>query len=224
MAEVTSHVGGLADAKAQTEGRTGDPSPATAMGVFIGLKAAVRHALHREDLRGLKVAIQGVGNVGYRLAGHLYEAGAQLWVTDLHEPAVQRCVAEFGATPVEMEAIHALNVDVYAPCALGATLNDRTIPQIKAKVVAGAANNQLARASHDHLLRGRGILYAPDYVINAGGIIEIFYEGPQYDAAIVHAHLERIGRTLTEIFERSSSEGRDTGEIADLMAQEILRR
>jgi leucine dehydrogenase len=154
----------------------------------------------------------------------LYEAGAQLWVTDLHEPAVQRCVAEFGATPVEMEAIHALNVDVYAPCALGATLNDRTIPQIKAKVVAGAANNQLARASHDHLLRGRGILYAPDYVINAGGIIEIFYEGPQYDAAIVHAHLERIGRTLTEIFERSSSEGRDTGEIADLMAQEILRR
>lgn len=224
MAEVTAHVGGLADARAQAEGRTGDPSPATAMGVFIGLKAAVRQALDRTDLQGLRVAIQGVGNVGYRLARHLHEAGAQLWVTDLHAPAVQRCVVEFGATAVAMDEIHALDVDVYAPCALGATLNERTIPQLRARVVAGAANNQLARPVDDHRLQTRGILYAPDYVINAGGIIDIYYEGPQYDAAVVHAHLERIGRTLHEIFERAAGEGRPTGEIADLMAHEILRR
>ena len=224
MAELTPHVGGLADAQAQAAGRTGDPSPATALGVFIGLKAAVRHALQRDELSGLKVAVQGVGNVGYRLARHLHESGAQLWVTDLHEPAVHRCVQEFGATPVAMDAIHALEVDVYAPCALGAVLNDRTIPQLKARVVAGAANNQLARPAHDHQLQSRGILYAPDYVINAGGIIDIYYEGPQYDDAVVNAHLHRIGRTLAEIFERSGREGRPTGEIADLMAQEILRR
>ncbi|MGH8445131.1 MAG: Glu/Leu/Phe/Val dehydrogenase dimerization domain-containing protein [Solimonas sp.] len=225
MAEETEHVGGLADEKAVAAGRTGDPSPATAYGTFIGLKAAVRHALHRDELRGLKVAIQGVGNVGYRLAKQLHEAGAQLWVTDLYAPAVERCVRDFGATAVAMDAIHALDVDVFAPCALGAILNDSTIPQLKARVIAGAANNQLAAAgTHGPALLERGILYAPDYCINAGGIIDIYYEGPGYEWETVEAHLQKIGTTLTEIFERAQREHQPTHLVADRMAEEIFRK
>lgn len=224
MATATPYVGGLADPRAAAEGRSGDPSPATALGVFIGIQAALGFKFSNADLTGVKVAIQGVGNVGYRLARHLHEAGAQLWVTDLHQPAIDRCVADFAAHPAAMDEIHALDVDVYAPCALGAGLNDRSIPQIRARVVAGAANNQLASPRNDHQLSAAGILYAPDYVINAGGIIDIYYEGPAYDPAAVRTHLERIGSTLTQIFERAQGEKRPTGEIADLMAREVLRR
>ncbi|WP_293368869.1 Glu/Leu/Phe/Val dehydrogenase [Nevskia sp.] len=223
MAEETRHVGGLADEKSIAAGRTGDPSPATALGTFIGIQAAVRFILGHDDLRGLNVAIQGVGNVGYRLAKHLHEAGANLWVTDIHAPAVERAVAEFGAKPVAMDEIHALDVDVFAPCALGAILNERTIPQIRARVIAGASNNQLATPADGLRVLDRGLLYAPDYVINAGGIIDIHYEGPGYDEAVVHAHLQRIGSTLTTIFERSKAEKRPTGVIADAMAEAIFR-
>ena len=201
MAEETRYVGGLADAAAQAAGRSGDPSPATALGVFIGLKAAVKAGLGRDDLSGLRVAVQGLGNVGSRLARHLHEAGAKLFVTDLYPPAVERAVKELGATAVGMGEIAALDVDVYAPCALGAILNDATLPLIKARVIAGAANNQLAQPRHGQALFDRGILYAPDYVINAGGIIDIHYEGAHYDAAVVDAHLARIGTTLGAIFE-----------------------
>lgn len=224
MAQETTHVGGLADEKSVAEGRTGDPSPATAFGTFIGIQAAVKHKLGRDSLKGLKVAIQGVGNVGHRLARHLHEAGAQLWVTDIHFPAVDRCVKELGATAVSMEQIFGLEVDVFAPCALGAILNDITLPQLKAPIVAGAANNQLARPQHGQVLQQRGILYAPDYVINAGGIIDIYYEGPGYDWNTVEAHLRKIGTTLTQIFERSAREQRPTFEIADRMAEEIFRK
>jgi leucine dehydrogenase len=223
MAEVTSHIGGLADADAQAAGRTGDPSPATAYGTFVGLKAAVRHRLGRDDLKGLKVAIQGVGNVGYRLAQHLHEAGAKLWVTDIHFPAVDRCVQEFAATAVSMEQIFALDVDVFAPCALGAIVNDITLPMLKAPVIAGAANNQLARPHHGTALMERGVLYAPDYAINAGGIIEIFHETHGYEAAKARAHLDRIGDTLTQIFQRAAAEKRPTHEVADRLAEEIFR-
>lgn len=223
MATQTRHVGGLADAAATAAGRSGDPSPATALGVYYGLSAAVRHKLGRDDLRGLRVAIQGVGNVGFRLAGHLHAAGAQLWVTDAYAPAVERCVAAYGATPVSMSEIYGLDVDVFSPCALGAVLNDRTIPLLQARVIAGAANNQLAEPRHDHVLLERGLLYAPDYVINAGGIIDIYYEGERYDAAVVDAHLRQIGATLTRIFERSDAEHRPTGALADRMAEEIFK-
>lgn len=223
MAEVTRHVGGLADERAAAEGRTGDPSPATAYGTFVGIQACVREKLGRGDLKGLRVAIQGVGNVGFRLAQHLHAAGAKLWVTDIHAPAVERCVSELGATAVGMEAIFAIEADVFAPCALGAILNDRTVPLLRAPIVAGAANNQLAERRHGRLLLDKGVLYAPDYVINAGGIIDIYYEGPGYDAAKVKAHLDRIGTTLAEIFARSKAEGRPTGEVADRMAEERFR-
>ncbi|MBI2383799.1 MAG: Glu/Leu/Phe/Val dehydrogenase [Gammaproteobacteria bacterium] len=223
MALETRHVGGLADEKAAAAGRTGDPSPATAYGVFVGIQAAVRFKLGRDDLKGLRVAIQGVGNVGHRLARHLHEAGARLWVTDIHAPAVERCVREFGATAAAMDGIYALDVDVFAPCALGAVLNDATIPALKATIVAGAANNQLARPRHDRALQKRGILYCPDYVINAGGIIDIHYEGPDYDAARVKAHLDRIGATLRTIFERARGDRRPTGAVADRMAEERFK-
>src|SRR3546814_18954616 len=137
MAEVPPPVGGLADAKSGAAGRTGDPSPATALGVFIGLQAAVRHKFDRDELKGLRVAIQGVGNVGYRLAQHLHAAGAQLWVTDIYAPAVERCVKDFGATAVTMDTIHALDVEVFAPCALGAILNDATITSEERRVGKG---------------------------------------------------------------------------------------
>lgn len=223
MAESTRHIGGLADEKSVAAGRTGDPSPATAYGVFVGIQASVKARLGRDDLKGLRVAIQGVGNVGYRLAQHLHEAGAQLWVTDLHFPAVERCVKELGATAVTMSEIFALDVDVFAPCALGAILDDDSIPQLKAQVVAGAANNQLARREHGTALMRRGILYAPDYVINAGGIIDIYYEGPGYDWSRVERHLQQIGQTLATIYERSHAENRPTGEIADRMAEERFK-
>ncbi|MGH8456742.1 MAG: Leu/Phe/Val dehydrogenase [Stenotrophobium sp.] len=223
MAEHTRHVGGLADAKSVAAGRSGDPSPATALGVFIGLKATVKAQFGRDDLRGLKVAVQGLGNVGYRLARHLHEAGAELWVTDIHAPAVERCVREFGATAVSMEQIFGQGVDVFAPCALGAILNDVTIPLLKAKAIAGAANNQLATPAHGAALMQRGILYAPDYCINAGGIIDIYYEGPGYDARAVNTHLERIGATLAAIYEQARAERRPTHEIADRMAEQQFK-
>jgi len=224
MAEHTRHVGGLTDAKAAASGRSGDPSPSTAYGTFVGIKASVRWRLRHDSLRDLRVAIQGVGNVGYRLAKHLHEAGARLWVTDLHAPAVERCVKEFGATAVSMDEIFAVPADVFAPCALGAVINDKTLPQLKAPIVAGAANNQLAEKRHGQALAERGILYAPDYVINAGGIIEIFYEeSGDYDEHKVREHLERIGKTLTTVFKRAQEEKRPTGEIADRMAEEKFR-
>lgn len=224
MAQETAHIGGLADEKSVAEGRSGDPSPATALGVFIGIQACVRWKLNRSDLKGLRVAIQGAGNVGYRVAQYLHQAGARLWVTDLHAPAVERSVKELGATAVPMDAVFGLDVDVFAPCALGAILGDRTIPQLKAGIVAGAANNQLAEPQHDRALLDRGILYAPDYVINAGGIIDIFYEGPGYTEAKVKAHLERIGATLETVFDRAKQEKRPTGEIANRMAEEKFKR
>ena len=224
LAEVTKHSGGLADAASMAAGRNGDPSPATAYGTFVGLKAAVKHRLGRDDLKGLKVAIQGVGNVGYRLAKYLHEAGAELWVTDIHFPSVDRAVQDFRAKAVSMEQIFALDVDVFAPCALGAILNDHTLPLIKAPVIAGAANNQLASPRHGEVLMQRGILYAPDYAINAGGIIEIYHETHGYDEAGARAHLDRIGTTLTQIFERAASEKKPTHVIADRLAEEIFRK
>jgi leucine dehydrogenase len=223
MATETRYVGGLADAAAVAAGRSGDPSPATALGVFIGMQAAVRAALGRHELAGVRVALQGLGAVGSHLAQLLAQAGAQLCVSDLHAPALERCVAELGARAVPADAIYGQDVDVFAPCALGAVLNDATIPQLKAKVIAGAANNQLAEPRHDAALMQRGILYAPDYVVNAGGIIDIHYQGPAYNELAVRRHLDRIDLTLTEIFEQSRNEGRPTGQVADRMAEAIFR-
>lgn len=223
MAEATAHVTGLQDKPGLDGGvRSGDPSPATALGVYVGIRAALRHRYGREDLAGLRVAIQGVGSVGYRLAGHLHAAGATLWVSDVWAPNLERAQRAFGAEPVAPGRIHAAPVDVYAPCALGASLNDATIPELRAAIVAGAANNQLAEARHGEALRARGVLYAPDYAINAGGIIDVCAERLGEDAASVRGRVERIGLTLARIFERAEAEGLPTHVIADRLAEERL--
>ena len=220
MGEHTEHVGGVIE-RLGPGGRphSGDPSPATALGVFYGLKAAVAYQLKTDDLSGVRVAIQGLGNVGYRLAEHLHHAGAKLWVADIHAPNVQRAVQELGATEVSVDDIDAQDVDVFAPCALGSAINDVSLARLKARIVAGAANNQLHTRAHDQALRDAGVLYAPDYVINAGGIIDIFYERNDYSWDKVERHIAGIEGTTREIFERADAENKPTGEVADLIAE-----
>ncbi|MEH6650192.1 MAG: Glu/Leu/Phe/Val dehydrogenase [Motiliproteus sp.] len=221
MARHTDNVAGVTE-RTGIDGNpcNGDPSPATAYGTFVGLRTAVKHRLGRDDLRGLKVAVQGVGNVGFRLAQHLSAAGAELFVSDIHADQVERAVEQLGATAVSAEQILSLDVDVLAPCALGAVLNDQSIPQIKARVIAGASNNQLAAAHHDAMLRQQGILYTPDYAINAGGIIDVYYERVGHDHHQVRAHIESIADTLEQIFQRADEANRPTGEIANELAEE----
>ncbi len=221
MAEETCHVAGIVEKETEGGGlRSGDPSPSTAYGTFVGLRAAVSQGLGSSDLEGLKVAIQGIGNVGYRLAEHLSQAGAKLWVSDIYEDQVRRAVDQLGATAVTPEEIFGLDVDVFAPCALGGVLNDQTIPALRAKVVAGAANNQLAEERHGLALMKRGILYAPDYAINSGGIIDVCYERTGFDRQRLSRHLEGIHDTISEIFDRSKTELLPTNVVADRMAEE----
>lgn len=211
---VTEHVVGIT-------GGAADPSPSTAHGVFIGIQAAVRHKLGRDDLAGVRIAVQGVGHVGYHLCRYLkHEGGAELVVTDVHAESLRKAEAEFGAAVVAPEEIFDQDAEVFAPCALGAVLNDDTIPRLKCAVVAGAANNQLAEERHAEALRRRGIVYAPDYVINGGGLLDVarFAIGMSIEEA--RAKLYEIGDTLTAIFERAEREGGTTHDIADRMAEE----
>ncbi len=213
--ETTQHV-------ACTSEGSGNPSPYTASGVFHGIRAAVAFAMRRNaDLEGVAVAIQGLGQVGYSLAEFLHEQGAKLIVSDIHQDPIDRAAAEFGATPIAADDIYGAEADVFAPCALGAIINDHTLPQIKAKIVAGSANNQLAEDRHGAALAARGILYAPDYVINAGGIIEVAYgakAGRDEDKLV--KHVEGIYGTLTDIFGRAATENQPTNVVADRMAEE----
>ena len=217
MGEETEFVAGA------TKGGAGDPSPATAYGVYMGIKAAAKHRLGSEDLKGLRIAVQGVGHVGYYLCRYLSGEGAELVVTDIARDSLDRVAGEFDAKVVAPQAIYGAEADVFAPCALGAVINDETLPLLKAKVVAGSANNQLAEARHGEALRQRGILYAPDYVINAGGIVNISHEGPGYDEAKAFAHVARIHDTLLEIFRRAEKKQRATSEAADRLAEERFR-
>ncbi len=218
MQQETRHVAGT------TAGGAGDPSPATAYGVYMGLRAAVQHRLGQNELDGLTVAVQGLGHVGYYLCKHLAEDGARLVVTDINEAAVQTAVSEFGAERVAPEEIYAADCDVFAPCALGAVINDDTLAFLKAKVVAGSANNQLHEPRHGEILKQRGVLYAPDYVINAGGVIDISHEGRDYDKDKAFAHVAEIHDTLLEIFRRAEAENIPTGEAADRIAEERFRQ
>lgn len=223
MAQETAHVAGIHD-KATGDGghRSGDPSPATAYGVFTGLKAAVRHRLGRTDLDGLTVAVQGVGNVGGHLARLLKDAGARLILADIDTARVTVLARELGAGVTTVDGIFDTAADVFAPCALGSVLNDDTIPRLRCAVVAGAANNQLGRPHHGEEIRRRGILYAPDYVINAGGIIDIHHERIGYDPEKAIRHIEAIGPTLADIFARAGAGNLPTGAVADAMARERI--
>ncbi|HEU5443420.1 MAG TPA: Glu/Leu/Phe/Val dehydrogenase dimerization domain-containing protein [Steroidobacteraceae bacterium] len=201
----------------------GDPGPKTALGVFLGLKAAVRFRLGRGSLEGLKIAVQGLGGVGAPLCRLLAAEGASLVVADSRAGAARRVCEELGAVEVPAASILSQDVDVLAPCALGAILDSRSIPGLRARVIAGAANNQLARDEDGEALMRAGILYAPDYVINAGGIISVAHEyrgGAGW--AQVKAEIDRIPARLTEIFERAHREERPTSAVADEMARERL--
>lgn len=203
-------------------GSSGDPSPLTAMGVRRGIEAAAMFRWHRDSLDGLHVAIQGVGHVGYYLAKELHERGARLTVADVHRDNVQRCVNEFNASVVEPDKIFSVDCDVLAPCALGAILNDNTIGQLKCEVIAGAANNQLAEARHGAMVMERNILYAPDYAINAGGLINVAQEYAGYDADKVLDQVNAIYDTMLRIFERGTSEKVPMNVVADRIVEEAL--
>ncbi len=203
---------------------TGNPSPATAYGCFMGIRAAVKHRLATDSVEGLTVAVQGLGSVGYRLCGYLADTGARLLVADINQALVQKTIAEFKATPIPAERIHRVDADVFSPCALGAVINDETLPQIAACIVAGSANNQLALPHHGAALKERGILYAPDYAINAGGLIDVAHEGHNYDPEKVLKEVALIYHTLIDIFERADLEGLSTDIVADRMAEERFRK
>ncbi|NRA55682.1 MAG: Glu/Leu/Phe/Val dehydrogenase [Gammaproteobacteria bacterium] len=212
--EQTPYMAGL-------EGKSGDPSPFTALGTYLGIKAAVKYQLGKDSLAGIKVAIQGLGHVGYYLCKHLHHAGAKLIVTDLNQQSLARVATEFNATVVGLNEIYSQDVDVYAPCALGATVNDQTLGLFKASIIAGCANNQLAEARHGEMLRAQGILFAPDYVINAGGIINVSFDD-DYDKQKSTAKVEKIYDTLTNIFDLASSQDTQTDKIADQLARDII--
>jgi leucine dehydrogenase len=201
----------------------GDPAPKTALGVYLGMKTAVEFATGQPDLGGLRIAVQGVGGVGYHLCRLLAADGAVLKVADVRESLTRRACDEFGATAVPPDEILSASVDVLAPCALGAILNARTIPTIRARVIAGAANNQLAEDQDGTALHQAGILYAPDYVINAGGIISVAreYYGGSTETQVV-TEIGGIAVRLRQIFARARAESRSTHAIADQLARERL--
>ena len=201
----------------------GDPSPKTAYGIFGGIEAAVRFKLGRDELKGTSVAVQGVGNVGYHLCRLLHDAGATLTVADIDQAKVRRVCDEFGAKTVSLDEILFCDVDLLAPCALGAVLTKESIPRLRAKIVAGAANNQLETPEDGQRLADADILYAPDYVINGGGIINVAceYSGDVDDAGVMEL-VRQIGPRLTGIFEESASSGKLSSEIADEQARQII--
>jgi leucine dehydrogenase len=215
IARETRHVSGLS-------GGAGDPSPWTAEGVFLSLKAAVRHRLARDNLAGVRVSVTGLGHVGSSLCRLLAQAGARLLVSDIREEAIAHMVEAHGAEAVPVGEAHAVEADVFAPCALGAGLNETTIPEITARIICGAANNQLAVAGDDARLAERGILYAPDYLVNAGGLISVARPSTGLSDAEARAKLERIPETLLHVFELAEREGVAPGAAADRLARTRL--
>lgn len=220
VATQTSYVSGLPRTAVSSDG---NPSPKTALGVYLGIKAAVKFRLKKDELRGLTIAVQGLGGVGYELCKLLAADGAKLRIADVRESVVQKAAAQFGAITSTADTILFERADVVAPCALGAVLDATTIPKLQTSIVAGAANNQLATAQDGARLHAAGVLYAPDYVINAGGIISV---GREYlggaTVESINAEIQRIPERLTEIFTRSRISNRPTSDIADEMARQLL--
>lgn len=205
-------------------GGSGDPSPFTARGVFRAIQASAKFLWNRDELAGVTVALQGCGHVGYNLAKLLHEAGAKLIVADVDDNNLSRVVDEFAAEMVQPHEIFGVRADVFAPCALGGVINDRTIPELKVQIVAGAANNQLLEERHGAMLQERNILYAPDYVANAGGVLngcrELFGWKPE-DAL---RKIDEIYDTTLRIFESAQAQGLTTNKAADRLAEDRLRR
>jgi leucine dehydrogenase len=214
LLQETRHVGGGHD----------DPSPFTARGVFRAMQAAAKYRWGSDDLAGKTVALQGCGNVGYALAESLHRAGATLIVSDVDGDRLRRAVRELGASPVTSDQIYSAKADIFAPCALGAILNDQTIPQLRVEMIVGGANNQLLEARHGETLRARGILYAPDYAANAGGIISFGMECLRWDREFMLKRVDGIYDTLLKIFAIAESDGIATNVAADRLAEERINR
>ena len=212
----TKNVSGLA-------GRSGDPSPVTAHGVFRAIQASAREKWGRDDISGKVVTVQGVGHVGYFLCKELHEAGAKLVVTDIDAERVKRVVTEFGARAVAADEIYSTKADIFAPCALGAIINDKTIPQLKVQIVAGAANNQLLEERHGDMLEEKGILYAPDYVANAGGVINVYSELAGWTSARAFRKADEIYDTVLRVFTIAKQQHVPTYQAADRLAEERIR-
>lgn len=201
----------------------GDPSPWTAKGVFLSLQQAVRVRLGRADLKGLKVAVQGVGHVGNALCGFLHEAGAELIVADTNTAAIEAAVKAYGANAVAVKDIAGVSCDVYAPCALGHAINPDTLARLKAPVVCGAANNQLASAAMGDGLHAKNILYAPDYVANGGGIISVAAEYLSWPETEVAPRVNAIADTIANVFTVAARTGRASYIVADELAEAGLK-
>jgi leucine dehydrogenase len=209
----TDHVAGLL-------GLSGDPSPVTGYGVYVGMKAAARVRWGSDSLKGKAVAVQGAGKVAYYLMQHLHAENARIIVTDIDAEKVKRAVQEFGADAVAPTAIYDQAADIYAPCALGATVNDETLPRLKVQVIAGGANNQLAEDRHGDELERRGILYAPDYVINGGGVINVYGELHRWPVERAKKKAGEIYDTLLRIFDIAKQERIPTYRAADRLAEQ----
>jgi leucine dehydrogenase len=211
----TEHVVGLADG-------SGDPSPVTAFGVYRGMLACAKVAYDKDDVSGKTVTVQGCGHVGYHLCKHLHEDGAQLIVTDIDDAKVKRVVDEFGAKAVSTDEIYAQEADIFAPCALGAVINDETLEVLKVDIVAGAANNQLGEERHGDALHQRGVIYAPDYVINSGGLINVNAEVEGWDLERSHKKAAEIYDTILRILQIAADQGIPTYRAADRLAEERI--
>ncbi len=211
----TDHVAGLL-------GLSGDPSPVTAYGVYVGMKAAAKVRWGGDALAGKTVAVQGAGKVAYHLCRYLHAEGVKLIVTDIDQEKVKRVVAETGAKAVGPDVIYDQPADVYAPCALGATINDDTLKRLKVEIIAGGANNQLAEDRHGDALEGRGILYAPDYVINGGGVVNVYGELHRWPAERAQKKAGEIYETLLRIFEIARQERIPTYRAADRLAEQRI--
>lgn len=217
LSKVTPHVAGLPD-------QGGDPGPYTARGVFLGVQAAAKHVFGTDDLTGVHVAIQGVGSVGGGLARYLAAQGARLTLADVDAQRAADLATELGGSSVPADAIMAVEADIFSPCALGAILTEASVSALKVRAVAGGANNQLASGPEGQMLADRGILYAPDYVINAGGIINVLRHIEQADDAEINRRIDAIPERLSAIWAQSDSTGMTPAEVADNMAQKLIGR
>jgi leucine dehydrogenase len=215
----TSHILGIAGEASSS----GDPSPVTAWGVYNGMIACAEKAFGSKSLKGLSVALQGLGAVNYGLLKYLAQEGAKVTACDISAPAVEKAVKEFGVMAASPEAIYDVPCDIFSPGALGAILNPETIPRLKCKVIAGAANNQLATEKDGEALLQRGILYAPDFAINAGGVINIAHEREGYDRDKAYAHVARIYDTIKNILEVSSGDRLPTNVVANRIAENRVK-
>lgn len=212
----TNHVAGL-------PGKSGDPSPVTAFGVYMGMKACAKEQFGSDSLAGKKVAVQGIGHVGEYLVKHLTDEGAKVYITDINEEALKRVAAKYKAEVVGVNAIYDLDIDIYAPCALGATLNDDTLSRLKCSIIAGAANNQLKQEDkHGKIVMEKGLIYAPDFMINAGGVINCYAEVADLTEAWAMAKAEDIYNTTANILKRSKEKNIPTYAIANRMAEERI--